>query len=35
MIIDQYNQTARLYEIQVKVIYSRAILVTVMSESSW
>ena len=32
IIIDQWNQTASLYEIQVTVIYSRAILVTVTSE---
>ena len=32
ILIDQLNQIARLYEIQVTVIYSRAILVTVMSE---
>ena len=29
ILIDQLNQIARLYEIQVTVIYSRAILVTV------
>ena len=29
IIIDQWNQTARLYEIQLTVIYSRAILVVV------
>ena len=32
VIIDQWNQTARLHEIQVTVIYSRAILVAVTSE---
>ena len=32
MIIAQRNQTARLYEIQVTVIYSRAILAALMSE---
>ena len=32
IIIEPWNQTAHLYEIQVTVIYSRAILVTVMSE---
>ena len=32
IIIDQWNQTARMYEIQVKVIYSRVILVSVTSE---
>ena len=32
IIIDQWNHTARLYEIQVAVIYNRAILVTVTSE---
>ena len=31
-IIDQWNHIVRLYEIQVRVIYSRAILVAVMSE---
>ena len=31
IIIDQWNQTARLYENQVTIIYSRAILITVMS----
>ena len=34
IIIDQWNQTARLYEIQVMVIYSRAILAAVTSEGS-
>ena len=33
IIIDQWNRTARLYEIQVAVIYSRAILVTLASVS--
>ena len=32
IIIDQWNQTTCLYEIQVTIIYSRVILVTVMSE---
>ena len=32
IIIDQRNQTASLYEIQVRVIYSRTIFATVMSE---
>ena len=32
IIIDQWNQTARLYEIKVTFIYSRAILDTVTSE---
>ena len=35
IIIYQYNQTARLYEIQVMVIYSRTILVAVTSECCW
>ena len=34
IITDQLNQTAQLYEIQVTVIYSRAILVAVTSECS-
>ena len=34
IIIDQWKQTARFYEIQVTVIYGRAILVAVTSESS-
>ena len=34
VIIDQWNKTAGLYEIQVTVIYSRAILVTLTSESN-
>ena len=34
IIIDQWNQVARLYEIQVTVIYSRAILVTVTSQTN-
>ena len=34
IIIDQWNQTARLYEIRETVIDSRAILVTVTSERS-
>ena len=34
VIIDQWNKTASLYEIQVTVIYSRAILVTLTSECS-
>ena len=33
IIIDQWYQPARLYEIRVTVIYSRAILVAVTSES--
>ena len=32
MIIDQWKQTARLYEIQVKFIFSHTILVAVLSE---
>ena len=34
IIIDQWFQTARFYEIQVTIIYSRARLVNVTSESS-
>ena len=34
IIFDQWNQTARLYEIQLTVIYIRAILVAVTSECS-
>ena len=34
IITDQWNQISRLYELQVTVIYSRAIVVTVASESS-
>ena len=34
IITDQWNQISRLYELQVTVIYSRAIVVTVTSESS-
>ena len=34
IIIDLWNQIARLYEIQVTIIYSRAILVAVTSEYS-
>ena len=32
IIIDQWNQTARLYEIQVTIIFNRAILVALTSE---
>ena len=32
IVIDQWHQTVRLYESQITVIYSRAILVTVTSE---
>ena len=35
IIIDQCNQTARVYEIQVTVTDSRAILVGVTSECFW
>ena len=35
IIINQWNQTARLYELQLKVIYSHAILVTVTQSAMW